>query len=195
VESALAIVCGIGLAASCGFRVFVPLLMISLAAMSGHLKLAESFQWLASWPALVTFAVATLLELIAYYVPWLDNLLDLISLPAAAVAGTVLMAAMVAHLSPFLQWTLAIIAGGGTAASVQGLTMFARTASTSTSGGVTNPVVATIENVSSVIFSWLSILAPMIALVLLAVTIALLVWFVRWLLERRRMPAEMKSPP
>src|SRR5438105_9241668 len=103
-DALTSILLGIGLSAACGFRVFVPMLIISVAAISGHLTLAPGFQWLGTYPALLTFAVATLLEISGYYVPWLDHLLDTLATPAAIVAGTVITAAMVTKMDPLLKW-------------------------------------------------------------------------------------------
>src|SRR5512140_367408 len=109
---------GIGLAAACGFRVFVPPLVLSVAALSGHLHLAPGFQWIGTWPALTAFAVATALEIAGYYIPWVDNLLDTAATPIAIVAGVVMTASCITDVSPFLKWTLAVIAGGGAAGLV-----------------------------------------------------------------------------
>ncbi len=159
-EEMLSVALGIGLAAACGFRVFVPLLVISVAAKCGHLSLADSFTWIASTPALICFAVATGLEIAAYYVPWLDNLLDAIASPAAVVAGIVVTAACVKGMSPFLQWSLAIIAGGGSAAAVQGITVVTRLTSSLTSGSLANPLVATVEAAASIVLSLLALFLP-----------------------------------
>src|SRR6266511_2330552 len=133
-ETILSLLVGIGLSAACGFRVFVPMLVVSIAAHAGHLKLAQSFSWMGSDPALIAFAVATGLEVLAYYVPWLDNLLDTAASPAAVIAGTIVTASLVTDLSPLLKWTLAVIAGGGAAGLVQGTTVVTRAASTATTG-------------------------------------------------------------
>jgi len=154
---------GIGLAAACGFRIFVPLLVISVAAKCGHLTLANGFEWISSTPALICFAVATGLEIAAYYVPWLDNLLDTIASPAAVVAGIVITAACVSGMSPLLQWSLAVIAGGGASAAVQGITVTARAASSLTSGGLANPLVATVETAASTALSILALFLPILA--------------------------------
>src|ERR1043165_1472954 len=114
-EPLLAICLGIGLSAACGFRVFVPLLVMSIASLSGHLTLAPGFQWIGTYPALVTFSAATIAEIAGYYIPWVDHLLDTIATPAAIVAGTVITAAAVGDMSPILKWSLAAIAGGGVA--------------------------------------------------------------------------------
>lgn len=168
-ETLLSILVGVGLSAACGFRVFIPPLIISIAALSGHLTLAPGFAWMGTYPALIAFAVATVLEIAAYYVPWLDNLLDTIATPTAIVAGTVMTAAMVTNMDPFLKWTLAVIAGGGAAAVVQGSTVFARGLSTAGTGGLANPIVATVELGGSILTSILSIVVPVLALLLLVV--------------------------
>jgi len=165
-ETVLAICVGIGLSAACGFRVFVPLLVTSIAAHSGNLQLGQNFQWLGSTPALVTFSLATVVEIAAYYVPWLDHLLDTIAAPAAVIAGTVITASLVADVSPFLRWTLAIIAGGGSAGIVQGTTMLARGLSLAGTGGLANPLVSTAELGGAIATSVLALVLPVIALVL-----------------------------
>ena len=125
-ELALSICLGLGLSAACGFRVFVPLLGVSTAALAGHLHLAYGFEWLGTWPAFACFLTATILEIVAYYVPWLDNLLDSVATPAAVVAGTIATASVITDMSPLLQWSLAIIAGGGTAGVIQSATVLVR---------------------------------------------------------------------
>src|SRR6266404_3447521 len=165
-ETVLSLLVGIGLSAACGFRVFVPLLIVSISAMSGHLVLAPGFEWLGSLPALIAFSVATCLEIAGYYVPWVDHLLDTIATPAAIVAGTLITASMVTDMSPFLRWTLAAIAGGGAAGVVQGTTVLTRGASFITTGGLGNPIFATIELGGAVFTSVLAIVAPLFAIVL-----------------------------
>src|SRR5882762_553706 len=169
-ETGLSLLIGIGLSAACGFRVFVPLLVVSIAANTGHLALAKSFAWVGSDAALIAFAVATVLEITAYYVPSLDNLLDTVASPAAVVAGTIITASLVADMSPFLRWTLAVIAGGGVAGLVQGTTVLTRATSTATTGGFANPLLATAELGGSLVTSVLSLVAPIVA-VLLAVAL------------------------
>ena len=160
---------GLGLAAACGFRVFVPLLATSLAAHTGHLTLAGSFEWIGSKPALIAFGVATLLEVLAYYVPWIDNLLDLVAGPAAVVAGIVITASVVTDVDPLLRWSLAVIAGGGAAAVVQTATSVARHLSSWTTMGVGNHLLSTGEAAGSLVLSATSLIAPFVAAVVVAV--------------------------
>jgi uncharacterized protein DUF4126 len=68
-DLALSIALGIGLAAAVGFRVFLPMLVMSVAAYTGHLTLGSGFAWLATPAALVMLSVAALLEILAYYIP------------------------------------------------------------------------------------------------------------------------------
>jgi len=164
----LSLCIGIGLSAACGFRIFVPLLVMSIAVKSGHLTLVSNFQWIGSDIALITFAVATCFEIAAYYIPWLDHALDVIATPAAIVAGTIVTASIVGGMSPFLKWTLAVIAGGGAAGLVQGATVVTRGASTLGTGGLGNPILATIELGGSLVTSVLAVVAPFVVIIFLA---------------------------
>ena len=181
----LSIGLGLGLAAACGFRVFVPLLVMSAASYSGHLELGTGFEWVGSLPALVAFASATAVEIAAYYVPWVDNLLDSVSGPLAIVAGTIVTASSLVDVDPFLKWSLAIIGGGGLAGLVKGSTTLARGASTLTTGGLANPLVSTVEVGTSFVLSILAVLLPLIALVAVVI-ISFFVWrmVLRWMNRR-----------
>lgn len=153
---------GIGLSAASGFRVFVPFLMMSLAARAGFLHLGGRFAWIGSEAALVTFAVATLVEVLAYYIPWLDHVLDVIATPAAIVAGILITASVTTSADPLWRWTLAVIAGGGAAAAVQATTVGGRGTSLVFTGGLGNPLISTAELIGSVLLSVASILLPVL---------------------------------
>jgi len=161
----LSICIGIGLSAACGFRVFMPLLIMSIAALAGHLTLSPAFAWIGTYSALTAFAVAACLEILGYYIPWVDNLLDAIATPAAIIAGTIATASSVSGMSPLLTWTLAVIAGGGTAGTIQGFTILSRATSSLTTGGLANSLVATVEAGSSITRSTLAIAVPVLAAV------------------------------
>lgn len=185
-EAVVAIALGISLSAACGFRVFVPMLAMSIAAHSGHLQLASGFEWIGTWPAIIAFGVATALEIGAYYIPWLDNLLDTIATPAAFVAGVVATSAAVRGMSPVLQWSLGVVAGGGAAVGVQALTVTTRAASTATTGGIGNPVVSTVEAGASTGLSVLAFVLPILAVILVVLIVFSLVWAIRQFARRRR---------
>ena len=190
-ESMLSIFVGVGLSAACGFRIFVPLLVMSVASLSGNLALSPEFDWIATYPALAAFTVATVFEIGAYYIPWIDNLLDTIAVPAAMVAGTIVMASVVSEMTPFVKWALAVIVGGGVAGTVQGFTSITRIASTVTTGGLGNPVVSTVEAGGSAAMSVLAITLPVVAVI--AVVMLLFFAFKKiylWMIKKEELEAQ-----
>ncbi len=191
-DTILAIAAGIGLAAACGFRVFVPLLATALAVRLGHFVPSAGMDWIGSTPAIIAFGLATVLEIAGYYIPWVDHLLDLIASPAAVVAGTVVAATAFGDIHPAIKWSAAIVAGGGMAAGIQGTTVAVRATSTATTGGLANPVVSTLEAIGAVIMAILALVLPILATIL---AILILVAIVRTLRRLRgRHGAEPMRP-
>jgi len=188
IQMVLSIFVGLGLSAAAGFRVFVPLLVVSLAARIGALHLSPEFDWVSSSPAIIAFAVATIAELGAYYLPFVDNFLDAITSPLAVVAGTVLTAAVVTDVDPFFKWTMAIIAGGGMAGMVQAKTVVARGVSSLTTAGMANPVLSTVEFGGSLVASIVTILMP-------AVAFALVLFVLAWMLRGKKAKAPTEETP
>lgn len=166
---------GVGLSATCGFRVFVPLLGMSLASKFGSLAPATGFEWIGSWPAIIAFSIAVIVEVVGYYIPWVDNLLDTIATPAAVIAGSVVTASMVGDVSPFFRWSLAIIAGGGAAGTIQASSVLLRGASTATTAGAGNPIISTGEFIASVIGTIISIILPILAMIIIGFLILLII--------------------
>jgi Domain of unknown function (DUF4126) len=172
---------GLGLAACSGFRVFVPLLAASLAHHFGWLPAAPGFAWLGSWAAVLTLAVATVVELLGYYVPVVDNFLDTLTTPASFVAGGLLMTSTLPQLDPVTRWTLGILVGGGTAGLVQSGTALLRVGTTATTGGLGNPVLATLENLLAVLGSIVALLMPVVAAALaIGLVVLILTRLRRW---------------
>ena len=165
-ESLLSLALGIGLAAAVGLRVFIPLLVVAIAAYFGSIPLAPAFEWVGTAPAIAMFAIAAALEIAAYYIPGVDNLLDAIAAPLALVAGTFMVAAPLWDLPPLVKWTAAIVAGGGAAGLTHGVTSLLRAKSTATTGGLANPVVSTGELGGSLLLSLLAIAVPVLAVVI-----------------------------
>ncbi len=182
----LSIFLGIGLAASSGFRVFLPLFALSLASYFQVWELNESWQWVGGIPALLTLGIATVLEIFAYYIPFFDNLLDGIATPLAAIAGTVVMASTIIDVSPLMTWVLAIIAGGGTASAMQGMTTVTRLASSVKTAGFGNPIVATAETGTAVALSTMSIFMPVVAVVFVFAIFSLIYWIYKKTIGKKR---------
>jgi len=181
-DTFLSICVGVGLATACGLRVFIPLLAVSIASHFHHLQLGPGFLWLGSTPAVIGFSVAAGLEIVGYYIPWVDHALDVLATPSAMIAGTIVSVALMTNMDPFYKWALGIIAGGGMAGLVQGTTVVARGASTATTGGFGNPLFATVELAGSILVSALALLVPIMVFLVLAVAFF---FIARWLLRRK----------
>lgn len=168
-EIASGILLGLGLAAAVGFRIFIPALLTSLGAYFeiGGVQLAESMQWMGSIPAIALFGTATLAEILAYYIPFFDNLLDTIATPAAVGCGSLLMGSTIIELDPMIKWPLAIIAGGGTAGLIKGGTSLLRLKSSAVTAGTANPIVSTGETILSFVISILSFFVPILIILVL----------------------------
>jgi hypothetical protein len=170
-ESLVSIAVGLALAAAAGFRVFVPLLGLSVAAQSGWVQLSPSFSWLATPPALMALATATVLEVVAYYIPFFDNMLDALAAPLAVLAGIIASASLLTDLPPWLQYTIAIVAAGGTAGAVHASTSVLRLKSSAATAGFGNPILATLELAGSIIVALLALVAPLVALLIVALIV------------------------
>jgi len=149
-----------------------------------HLSLDERFAWLATSSALITLSVAALLEILAYYVPAVDNVLDTLATPASLVAGTVISAAVMTDLPPMVKWTAAVIAGGGVAGLTQAGTAMLRAKSTILTGGVGNVVISTAELGGALLISLLALAAPLAALGLVIFFLWLAMRLIRQLIRR-----------
>lgn len=175
---------GIGLAAACGLRVFLPLFVTSLLQHFNWVDIGTraGFDWIGSWPAMIAFGVASAVEVLSYYIPVVDHFLDTIAIPLAAVAGTLISASLLTDMPPLFTWSFSIIAGGGVAGAVSAGTATTRLASTATTAGLGNSIVATGETAGSLL---ISLLAWVVPLLVCAVVVLLLVWVVRRLLRSR----------
>ena len=156
-EIILSLSLGLGLAAACGFRIFIPPLLMGVGSRFDLYDLEGSFIWVGEDWAIAVFAIATLLEIGGYYVPWIDNLLDTVATPAAVIGGIfVTSASLEGDVDPSIQWILATIAGGSTAGVIQLGTVATMAVSTGMTGGLGNPIVSTLEALASIICILLS---------------------------------------
>ena len=184
-EIVVGLLLGIGLSASCGFRVFIPLLIASLAGKMHWIPMADSFAWLTSWTAIVCFGVAAVVEALAYYIPVVDNILDTIATPVAVLAGTLVSASTMVHLDPTWQWILGLMIGGGTAGVMQAGTSLLRLGSTKFTAGTGNAVVNTGEIGVSLVGSIMAILMPVIVGIGVIITVILILYFLIHKLSKR----------
>lgn len=184
-EYVFSLIMGISLSATSGFRVFVPLALLSLAAQIGWVELSPAFDWIASRPAFAALLIATILELIAYYIPYVDNLLGLAATPVKIMAGVLITASLLVNLDPMLTWTLAVIAGGGAALGGSAVSNTIHAGSTATTGGVANPLLSLAETIFSFLMAIIAILVPLLALALLVLTAIILTRLFRSIRKRR----------
>ena len=193
-EAVMSVLIGIALSATCGFRIFVPLLAVNIGTRAKDadgeplIELAAGFDWLSSDIAMIIFLVAAIFEIGGYYIPWIDNLLDTVASPAAIVAGTVITASFITGMDPWLQWLLGLIAGGSAAGAVQATTVVTRASSTVTTGGLGNPIVASVETSGAFLGSALAILAAPFAIAVFVLLLGCGGWI--WWRRRRHKLAE-----
>ena len=179
--SFLAVCTAFGLAAACGLRVFLPLFLGGLAARLEFLSLHEHFGWLGSTIALVVFGLATLLEILSYHVPLLDHALDVAATSVAAIAGAILSLAVLADFDPWLRWSLALMVGTSLPTAIRLPVASTRVASTVTTAGIGNQLIAVGESVGATLLAGLAVLVPFVVVpLILALVVAV------WVQIRRR---------
>jgi len=180
---------GISLSAAAGFRVFVPLLIMSAAAVIGHRPLPDDFQWVESDQALWLFAIASVIEVVGYYIPWLDHILELGALPLAVVAGTLITASAAPDtMSPLAQWVFALVVGGGAAGLTRSANWFIRILLTATSAGLANPILATVELGVAIALTLLALTVPVLAGILVLLGWGVIIRQAQRFLGQRQVP-------
>jgi len=190
-----AVLAGISLSAASGLRVFIPILALGLAGRYELLPVSEQFMWMTSDLVLLIVGIAALLEVGSYYVPLVDNLLDLVATPAAMAGGTVILASLLPEMNAATQWLTAAVLGGGTAGVVQGSTVLARGLSTASTGGIGNPIISTGETGGSLLAVLLAVFVPIVfGLIVIAAVLALLMWLVRRVRNRKQRRALPANP-
>ena len=171
---------GISLAAASGFRVFLPPFLLSLAARFNVVwfldidLIGTQFEFFTSTLSIVVLGIATVAEFAAFYAPWIDNALDTIATPASIMAGVAMTAIVLEGNDPIIQWAIAIVAGGGVAATIQSATVATRGLSSTFTFGLGNSAVATGENVASVALTLIAILIPFLSALFVLLIVALL---------------------
>lgn len=173
-----AIALGIALSACCGFRIFIPMLAGAIAVHYQWIATSADMHWLGTMPALICFATAAVVEIAAYYFPFLDNILDAVAAPLAVAAGTVLAFAILpgGENQLLLRWVTALIAGGSTAGTIHIGTGLLRLFSTKATLGTGNPLVASGENAVAVTVSIFSFIIPVIIAAILLIVVLWIVY-------------------
>ena len=189
-ETFLAILTGLGLSVACGFRVFIPPLIASIAAQTGYLELAESFQWLGEWPTLIALSIATVGDVIAHEFPVVDDVLNVVEAPLVPIAATILSVSLLTDMDPLLKWGLAAIAGGGSAGALYVARSFLKSLLNASTAGVSTPVVSLVEDAVAIVTPILVILEPLFVLFLFLVVVGVTALALKkWMGKRRQASA------
>jgi hypothetical protein len=169
-----------GLSSSAGLNAYLPLLIVALVArFTDWITLNEPWRALTNGWVIALLAVLLAIEVVADKIPAVDHANDVIQTFVRPAAGAILFAAssnVVAEVHPVLAMACGVIVAGG----VHVVKATARPAVTATTGGVGNPVVSTIEDITSALVALLSILIPtVIALFLLFLLVVMASWYWR----------------
>jgi len=173
----IALLSGIAVAASCGLRAFLPLLLLGIASRAGLVHLRGGMDWLAGDIALTALAIATVIEVVGDKVPVVDHALDAVGTvlrPVAAWLGAYGM--LVTWPTPWAQLTAIVL--GTLALAVHGLRSSVRVGSTVTTLGTANPVLSLVDDAIVLLLMAAAIFGA------IAVLLAIPVFF--WLRGRRR---------
>ncbi|NLU62489.1 DUF4126 domain-containing protein [Rhodococcus sp. HNM0563] len=165
----LAVLLGLGLAAATGLRTFLPLLMLSAAV---HFELfgivvGDSMSWVGSTAALTALTIATVTEVLADLIPFVDNALSLAGTVTRPIAGALVAWAALSNLDPAWAAIAGIVVGAPTALAVSTAQTGTRAVSTATTAGVGNPVLSVIDSVASFVTSLISLVLPLLVIPLL----------------------------
>jgi hypothetical protein len=176
---------GIGLAAACGLRAFLPLFVVSLAAHYDLLTLNPSFNWLDSTPAMIALCVAVALEILSDKIPVVDNFLDSAAVYIKPIAAAIITAGLVSQFDPWLATVLGLITGGTTAALVHMGKAGVRVASTAVTAGMGNIFLSITEDIFAFLGSIFAIFAPIAAGILAIFAVVMLYRFIRQRIGRK----------
>jgi hypothetical protein len=180
----LQILGGIGLAASVGFRAFLPPLVVGLLGRFDVISLRAGLDWMETTPALVVFGTAVVVELLADKIPAVDHALDAAASFVKPAAGALVFAAALTDLPPLWTVVVSLVVGGATAGGVHIAKSGLRLASTGATGGIANPILSIAEDGISLTGSLLSIFVPILLIFLLIVGALVLRRIVRWMRSR-----------
>lgn len=172
-ETIFALAMGVSLSAACGFRVFLPPLVMSISALHGDIQLTPEFAWVGTYPAMLVLGAATIVEILAYFIPVVDNFLDVLEVPLAIAVGTLVTAATLENVDPVIQWSIAAIAGGGSAGLIDLATSLTRLVATGLTAGLGNIALACTEILSALVLCFLALLVPLLSAFLVVMLLGL----------------------
>ena len=180
------IIAGFGLAAPAGLNAWIPMLVASVSAKIGWLKLNPPFNVLGETWVLVALLVLVTIELFVDKIPAIDTVNDIIHTFIRPVAGGILFAAQVGAIGG-LDPTVGFIMGLVSAGAVHAVKATSRPLVTTFTGGIFNPIVSMVEDIIAAVTAVLALVVPILAAFLMLVVLFVAGWMVvRWRERRRR---------
>ena len=175
---------GLALAATCGLRAFLPLLVVGALGALGHIELSESFVWMTTPLALMCLGSAVLVELVGDKIPVVDHLLDVAAIVVKPIAAMIATAAVMTELDPVLTAVIGLVLGGSLAQGVHLVKAKLRLLSSAMTATIANPFVSVFEDVLALVATLVAFVMP---LVVFALAVAVSVWgFRSWCLRKNK---------
>jgi hypothetical protein len=181
---------GMGLSAAAGLNAYIPFLIVALVArFTDYITLPASYAWIESWWAIGIGAVLLAAEVVLDKVPAVDSVNDAIQTFIRPTMGGLIFAATSAAASLdnstwMTQHTwVGVVVGVVTSGLVHGGKTVARPVINAGTLGFGAPVVSTVEDGASAGLSLAALFTPVLALLLLVLLAALLIWL--WITVRR----------
>jgi hypothetical protein len=168
---------GFGLSASAGLNAYIPLLIVALLGrFTDLIKLKSPWDTLTNEWIIILLIGLSVIEFFADKVPLVNHVNDLIQSFVRPVAGAILFAAsarVISDVHPVLALAAGLLIAGGVHAAKAGAL---RPAVTTTTGGLGNVAVSTLEDITATGLSILSVLLPILVGIILLPVIAIIIW-------------------
>ena len=179
-----ALLSGVAVAASCGLRAFLPLLVLGLAARAGLIHLRGGAEWLSGDVAQIAVGVAAVIEIVGDKIPVVDHALDVVaSMLRPAAAWLASYALLSSWPTPWAQ--IAALVLGTMAFTLHGLKAGVRLGSTVTTLGMGNVLLSVLDDVLALLLLVVAVFGSLAILALIPVVAVMLA---------RRRPAATPSP-
>ena len=179
----LSLFSALGLSTASGLNAYIPMLVVGLLARYTDLiQLVKPYDILTNPWVLLALGVVALADLIGDKIPGIDHALHTIGVVVNPLAGAIVALAAVSGGS--VDPTLAAIAGLVAAGLTHGTRMVARPVATAATVGTANPVISTVEDVTSFGLSITAIFLPVLGFVLVIALMLFLFWIMRGVKQR-----------
>lgn len=150
------ILLGLALATATGFRIFLPMFLLSFTSHIGWVTLPQKLSWLEGETALFVLGVAMLIELVSYFIPGVDNIMDIIDTPIAVIVGFLVVFSVI-EVNSMMEWILAVVIGGIVPAVIKACKATIRGGVTLLMGGLGNGLFSIVEALASILIVVISV--------------------------------------